>query len=126
MEPLSARYYRIDHAGGDLRVRVGGDGSPLRVTAQHVWIGGSDGPLGEIMGPFGLPTDGTLVIPDVPAGGVWVAVSHVDPAAPAVDVDICIGDGACDDAGCAYVPVSGAWVLGVVAMLVGTRRSCAA
>lgn len=116
--PLSARYFRVDHAGGPFGVAVDGDAGPLVATVHPVEDGAADGPFSETLGPF--PLDAPLAL-DVPAGGVWVSVSHPDPAEGDVRVRLCLGPDAdpCA-AGCASVPGGTAW--GALAALALLRR----
>lgn len=107
--PLSARYYRVNHPGGELWLGLSGDGGPLRVSVHPVLSGANDGPVGDFeFGAVPLPSDGTFPLLSLPldAGGVWLSVTHVDPDAPSTTVTFCAGTEAdatlCEtDAGCA-------------------------
>jgi hypothetical protein len=129
--PLSARYYRVDHGGGAFSVAASGDLAHLVATVHPVEDGAADGPLTEAIGPFALDGDPPSALDDVAAGGVWVAVSHVDAHADAADVHICIGATAdvtpCASAvGCSStgtLPTRSLPVLALLAALGARRRS---
>lgn len=128
--PLSARYYRVDHPGGAFSVAASGVLTNIVASVHPVEEGAADGPLAEAIGPFALDGDAPAALDDVPAGGVWVAVSHVDAHADAADVHLCIGATAdvtpCEGAaGCAStgtLPIRG-FALLLAALGARRRRS---
>ncbi|GDX82223.1 hypothetical protein LBMAG42_40340 [Deltaproteobacteria bacterium] len=90
--PLSARYYRVEHAGGELWLGLSGDGSPLRVSVHPVLNGANDGPVGHAeFGAVPLPSERAFTFPSLDAGGVWLSVTHVDPDAESTTVTFCAG-----------------------------------
>lgn len=90
--PLSARYFRLDHPGGDLWVATDDDAGPLMLTAHPVRFGEADGRFTDTWGPFPLSSRAAqLVARDVPAGGVLVSVSHPADDEGAVAVRLCLG-----------------------------------
>lgn len=124
---LSARYYRIDHPGGELWLGTGGDPAALVVTVHPVDHGKSDGPLESGTGPFGLPTGQPLLLGEFEAGGIWLAVSNPAPRSEAATITLCAGARAdaspCGEgeAGCSSGP--GAAGFGSLALIFGTLLS---
>jgi hypothetical protein len=122
--PLSARYYRVDHAGGHLWLACEDDPGPLVASVHPVAGGAADGPLASSAGPWGLPAHGALDLGEYDPGGVWVVVSHPRHDGPITRVRFafCSGEdaSACDDelSGCAGL----AWGLGGVPALAAWRR----
>jgi len=87
--PLSARYYRLNHAGGPLWFALAEPAPGLEFTLQAVAGGLGDGPVE----PARLAWDGAdaepRILADLPPGGYWLAVVNPVLADMSIPAHLC-------------------------------------
>lgn len=107
IEPLSVRFYRLDHPGGELWAGVTGDARHLRISVHPVADGEPDGLLGPMTGPVDLPNGGDLDLGSYDAGGVWIVVSNPEIHGLSTPVDLCFDTAPCEPGcgGLSFAPV---------------------
>ncbi len=91
-ESLSARYFRVDHRGGELWLTTFGPADPLLITVHPVASHEPDGLLAAMAGPYGLPSSGRLLLGEYAAGGIWLSISHPRADVDPIDVRIRVGE----------------------------------
>lgn len=92
--PLSARYWRLDHAGGALW--LGADAAlPGVVVSLHAVEGGAaDGVVGEALAVVPVEAAGVVALADaaeLPPGGYWLVVARPVVADGSARARVCVG-----------------------------------